>query len=343
MSRLDAVLRRWRAAPAAKTVPPAARSVWPITLLVGLIALVLAAGGGLAALAVWEPFAPGQALYPLQIGVEHLRLAAISDPAERAERWLEVLELRLQDLDYRAGSAYELYALGEFQQALDQAVAAIDAAPTEAQPALRFRLAALTARYQQVLRRLTVLPRVSPALLARFQNQAAALLAVVDDRADPAAGKLASLNGAPGPSPGFPSLVAALAEGDPRIAPRAVPFPPNGPAGAHAFFPLVGRHAEIACGACHHNGVYQGTPRDCATCHTADTPVPHFAGACENCHSASAWTPASFDHTGQTQCLSCHTADKPADHFDGQCSACHTTSAWKPATFNHTGKTDCLS
>ena len=60
-------------------------------------------------------------------------------------------------------------------------------------------------------------------------------------------------------------------------------------------FPLVGVHATQACSACHKNGVYKGTPRDCMGCHQSDyqrTANPNHAAAgfpttCESCHSAS--------------------------------------------------------
>jgi NMD protein affecting ribosome stability and mRNA decay len=90
---------------------------------------------------------------------------------------------------------------------------------------------------------------------------------------------------------------------------------------------------------------------------------------CQNCHSTSAWQPASFNHdsvgfplTGghaklqcdqchsngnfnltTTACVSCHLKDfqgttNPNHMTTGipqQCEICHTTSAWQPATFDH--------
>ena len=61
-------------------------------------------------------------------------------------------------------------------------------------------------------------------------------------------------------------------------------------------YPLVGAHATQACAACHKNGVYKGTPRDCVGCHLADyqrTTNPNHAAAgfpttCEQCHQQSA-------------------------------------------------------
>ncbi|MEZ5288824.1 MAG: multiheme c-type cytochrome [Vicinamibacterales bacterium] len=39
-------------------------------------------------------------------------------------------------------------------------------------------------------------------------------------------------------------------------------------------FALVGRHASATCTACHRNGIYRGTPRDCVGCHV-DQYAPH--------------------------------------------------------------------
>ena len=36
------------------------------------------------------------------------------------------------------------------------------------------------------------------------------------------------------------------------------------------FYPLLGRHMSAACASCHINNVYQGTPRDCYSCHKKD-------------------------------------------------------------------------
>ena len=37
----------------------------------------------------------------------------------------------------------------------------------------------------------------------------------------------------------------------------------------NASFPLVGVHAAQQCAACHVGGVFEGTARECAGCHTA--------------------------------------------------------------------------
>ena len=39
---------------------------------------------------------------------------------------------------------------------------------------------------------------------------------------------------------------------------------------ARTQFPLTGAHRAATCQQCHADGVYQGKPTDCASCHTAD-------------------------------------------------------------------------
>ena len=140
-------------------------------------------------------------------------------------------------------------------------------------------------------------------------------------------------------------------------------------------FPLTGAHVSLQCIACHANG-YQNTPYDCYSCHTPDfngvTDPNHvtnnFSHDCTQCHSTSAWNPATFDHSGTRfpltgahvglQCIACHAngyQNTPYDcyschvndyngvtdpnhvqlAFSHDCTQCHTTNAWDPATFDH--------
>jgi hypothetical protein len=146
-----------------------------------------------------------------------------------------------------------------------------------------------------------------------------------------------------------------------------------------SVFPLVGTHATQACVACHKNGVYKGTPRDCAGCHLPDyqkTTNPNHAAAgfpttCGQCHQASSpsWT-ASFDHNQfypllgrhlqqtcsachknnvyrgtPTSCVSCHLTqyqqttnpNHTAAGFPTTCESCHKAgdSSWTQGTFTH--------
>ena len=96
------------------------------------------------------------------------------------------------------------------------------------------------------------------------------------------------------------------------------------------FFPLVGTHATQQCTACHKNGVYKGTPRDCYGCHKTDydrTTDPNHAAAgfptaCESCHNPAAanWT-ASFNHSQYFPLVGTHATQ--------QCAACHKNGVYK--------------
>lgn len=113
------------------------------------------------------------------------------------------------------------------------------------------------------------------------------------------------------------------------------------------------------CDTCHKNFVafnpatmtHNATvtpPGGCATCHIATyaasgaiaKPVTHVSTtqSCNVCHTTTAWTPATFSHTGvSTNCASCHNgtqaSGKPAVHVPTTqlCSDCHRTGlAWLP-------------
>ncbi len=130
-------------------------------------------------------------------------------------------------------------------------------------------------------------------------------------------------------------------------------------------FQLTGAHITTNCIECHQQG-YNNTPNECIGCHQDDfnnTTDPNhqvsgFPTTCENCHTTSAWTPATFDHNFypissqhnnvtcnechsqpnyQPQCLSCHLQDFNEGHNPGDptdCWACHSTNNWD-SNFNH--------
>ena len=138
-------------------------------------------------------------------------------------------------------------------------------------------------------------------------------------------------------------------------------------------FPLHGAHQATACLSCHSGG-YAGTPTACFSCHQSDFNGAHnpphtgFPHTCQDCHSDSAWQPATFNHTTTgfpltgahagaacldchsggyagtpSQCFGCHQSDYNAtndpDHrsagFPTTCENCHSTTAWEPSSFNH--------
>lgn len=147
-------------------------------------------------------------------------------------------------------------------------------------------------------------------------------------------------------------------------------------------FALVGKHATAACSKCHTDPAKPTTTTGtaCVDCNGAERPngatasrpdhhAPSFPTQCQNCHTATGWKPAAFDHAkfpltgrhtaldcvkchtdpaqpnvpkGKT-CVGCHDADrqkpKLPDHlavgFSTDCKSCHATTGWQPASFDH--------
>ncbi len=70
-------------------------------------------------------------------------------------------------------------------------------------------------------------------------------------------------------------------------------------------FPLTGAHVQATCAQCHSSGVYAGLATTCVSCHLTNyqkTTNPNHASSgfpqtCSVCHTTTAWTPASFNHT----------------------------------------------
>jgi hypothetical protein len=140
-------------------------------------------------------------------------------------------------------------------------------------------------------------------------------------------------------------------------------------------YELLGRHLEIAidCDACH-NGDYNNNLNTCFECHegafnNSTNPEHVSAGLstlCEECHTAVAWIPSTFDHTSagfelagahatiqcsechqgtttglQSDCFSCHEDDynSAPDHttlnYPTNCEICHNSIAWEDVIFDH--------
>ncbi len=108
-------------------------------------------------------------------------------------------------------------------------------------------------------------------------------------------------------------------------------------------FPLTGAHQTVACANCHIGGRYAGTPADCYSCHKVDyqgTTNPNHVAAgfpttCQTCHTTTAWTGATFNHTwfpiphhSATLCADCHT--NPSNYAVFLCTNCHTQAATDP-------------
>src|SRR5512139_641396 len=128
-------------------------------------------------------------------------------------------------------------------------------------------------------------------------------------------------------------------------------------------FPLRGKHADIACNACHKSTIFKETPMTCVACHRKQDKHKGALGElCGSCHSERTWKDTRFDHDKtrfalqgkhrQVKCDSCHKDEKykntPAaclachrkdDVHKGQqgeqCETCHGADDWKRTTFNH--------
>ncbi len=106
----------------------------------------------------------------------------------------------------------------------------------------------------------------------------------------------------------------------------------------HSTFPLAGAHSAQVCAACHGNGVFKGTPRECAACHKADYDrsvnpnhaAAGFSTACETCHefADATWNQARYAHTAWPLL---------GAHSSVACSTCHKNSVF------HGLASDCVS
>lgn len=97
---------------------------------------------------------------------------------------------------------------------------------------------------------------------------------------------------------------------------------------ASTAYPLIGKHSEVNCAACHLDGQMQGISQTCEDCHSE--PAIHaglFASECASCHSPLGWHPAQldgqpFDHTAMTAfSLNMHERDYSGNEMS--CQSCH--------------------
>jgi len=127
-------------------------------------------------------------------------------------------------------------------------------------------------------------------------------------------------------------------------------------------FTLTGAHTTTACGLCHINGVFAGTPSDCWSCHQSDYnaavdpnhQAAQFSQDCLQCHTTTGWTPSTFDHSStafpltgahtSASCEDCHIngvfAGTPSD-----CWSCHQSDYNAAEDPNHQAaqfSQDCL-
>jgi hypothetical protein len=153
----------------------------------------------------------------------------------------------------------------------------------------------------------------------------------------------------PAPADATPPAPAAVkpAPAKPAPAPR-IEFNHN-----QTGFQLTGAHILARCETCHIQGIFKGTPKDCASCHlsggraatlnTVLKPTDHISvtsgSACEACHqSTSQFSVWRMDHTLTTAtCSACHSGQsfngttftaKGSQHIStmADCKICHTST-----------------
>jgi len=134
---------------------------------------------------------------------------------------------------------------------------------------------------------------------------------------------------------------------------------------ARTRFPLTGMHAVLQCEQCHltaNAGNFTAVPSECVYCHQKEfARAPNHAArgysqSCQNCHTASTWLDARFNHAAlgpNPVCFNCHAPDfqrapnHAAQGYSQACLSCHTgTSTWLGANFDHSalgGSPNCYS
>jgi hypothetical protein len=134
-------------------------------------------------------------------------------------------------------------------------------------------------------------------------------------------------------------------------------------------FPLLGKHVDTKCDACHKSSVFKDAPKECIACHRKDDKHEATLGEqCGSCHVERDWktTTGKFDHDKTKfqlrnahaaakvkcsdchkdlrsfrktplECYSCHQKDDKHEGQEGKdCAQCHVDKDWKTVTrFDH--------
>ena len=126
---------------------------------------------------------------------------------------------------------------------------------------------------------------------------------------------------------------------------------------AGTSFPLTGAHTTASCMSCHADGVYNGKPTSCESCHlsTYNSAVPDHraagfaSSACATCHNTTTWAGARFDHDARwfgiysgrhagkwNSCTDCHPVASDFSAFN--CLGCHPHSDKAETDAKHSGR-----
>jgi hypothetical protein len=295
-------------------------------LLLLLVGVALA--GTVSILSNIAVFHPGSSLYSLQHSGEQTRLGLTFGDKEKIDFALLLLERRTNEMVLAAGKPVEMASLFELNQELDQTLLIASALEPNIYPALPRKL------NQQSQAILLSFSGISDSIRQSvLYQQMAVKMNTLEQLLNSPSFELNRLARIVGLKLDFPADLTGT----------SLPWSPTSGSSQeltnniHAFFPLVGAHAQVRCATCHANGYDTPLKTECRTCHTVQTPQPHYQGDCGECHKPVSWQGVPFQHAADAQldCLSCHEATRPANHFPGQCSLCHTTVGWASAYFPH--------
>ena len=111
-------------------------------------------------------------------------------------------------------------------------------------------------------------------------------------------------------------------------------------------FALRGAHRSVRCESCHVRGIFKGTPKVCAGCHSRASriaatvkPANHVPSGseCDLCHTPTVWSAARFNHntlgidgTPRT-CIRCHNG-QTADRKSTRLNSSHSSVSRMPSS-----------
>lgn len=134
-------------------------------------------------------------------------------------------------------------------------------------------------------------------------------------------------------------------------------------------YPLRGKHAAVACEACHRGDVHMELSSQCNSCHRGDDVHQGEQGQkCDQCHNEKSWNHnVVFNHDfsrfpligmhsttsceechftreykkAPMDCIACHEKDDVhKDKLGSECEQCHNPNHWRTWLFDHDKQTD---